>query len=1094
MNEMQIRQPENNEWGLPQKPLPIIPRKQALAEFEAILPLDAPERVLNVHGGGGRGKTWFLWSLQRYCEKKGLLYNIQPIDFYDTAHQRAFGVMDAIVQALDPKGEYFKAYLESGLVREREQRIFLQCLQDLAQDYCKDGQRGIVLMFDTYEVVREGRAGRWLLGAFLEAANDIAVVISGRSKIIAAETNAPIRFCEPGNFSILEIADYIRETFARCEVPLTQDDIKQIAERIHQYSDGIPVVVSLTLDVVNLYVSSSGILLDVGGVLSILEDARRKGDFETGLIEKVVELLGTRPEQQWALLYMAHLRRRFNEDIYGFLQGKSADVPSADLDPFALFYIVKYRQLDEQETSVLLHDLIRERIHGRYWQGAIPTQMVLRGRQEGLFPPDLDELWTPYCDPEKEVPQIGASELKQILRWLNDKIIAYCEEWQARLKAEQDALDRETEFLKWEARERRRQALSAEQLLYELDRDLEEGWRHFRRDYKDAFEAYRQGYCEQLELTILNAWSEQELSPNAPLGPRRAEIQEMVRVRQIWWKIRFGLEARKQGIGQLQTLRQEIKKRPEGECQELLADTMGALGWAYALEGDIAHSIICREEAATLYEKVGLLEERGWALNFLGESHARQGDFQRADCLWEEAIEIAQRQKPPDEEEIASIMMKRARYKNLSGELGLALGYSKIAEALFRKVGDMRRLGSTLNFQGRIYLANERFRHAKEAFHNAQNLLSKYGDPEDEALLQIGWGEFYRRRAGEMDLKSAHEHLDRAVRIAASTGYEEWKATAQGELGALFRDEAHELMLKSQPDAARHAWKKAKEHLEEALGWARQNQTWFLVADFLSDLCDLCFNQYQFGMDIRGELESYLDQLEEVAHKHNFARYFYRVAELRADLYYDKREYRKAAEHYLLACEASGLHTHASHEFRRSYDSLVGKLEKQLSKLPLKDRATLAEWAIRWWAQREQAGKHPQLVLACQRMLYPAQARLEEEAAEATFAEGQEADKVGEREIAKQHYDEAFHLYVQACYHYGLLTAASYENYAAYIALVDRLERRLYDLERPEDILYYSKYVEAEWYNLGQAIAHSSVLEVCQRAREMSRLLVEGTS
>ena len=1069
---------------------PIIPREQAIAEFEKILPLSAPERVLNVYGGGGTGKTWFLWGLQKHCKDKGLLYNKQLIDFYDTAHQRIAGVMRSIMQELDPDGDYFGPYL--ALRKQFDQKwaegygsrplwplikqmdsTFLQCLQNLARARRKNGRRGVVLMFDTYEVVREGRVGRWLLDEFLEAAEDVAVVIACRPPEIAVDkAKALIRFWKPENFSVLEIAAYIQKTFGRY---FAQEDIQQIAEQIHRDSDGLPILVALALDVANLAAPS----LDINGILHTLDEAKRRGDFETGLIEKIITL-ETTPEprwaQQWALLYMAHLRRRFNEDIYGFLQGKSADASSADLDDFATFYIVKHHPLREPETSVLLHDRVREKIHKRFWEGSIPTRMVMRGRQEHLFPPDLDKLWAPYCDLKKGVLQIEALALNPILHWLDNKIIAYCENRRARLKEKQDALDKEKEFSKWVEYERRRQALSAEQLLYELDRDLEKGWRRFRRIYRDAFEAYKQGYCEQLELTVLSAWSEQELSPDDPLGPRRAEIQEMVRVRQNWWRIRYDREARKRAIRYLETLRQKIEERTEGERQELQADVIGALGWAYALEGALGRSIAYRERAAMLYEKAGLPQERGWVLNFLGESYARLGDFQRADRLWEEAIEIARHQKPPDKAEIASITMKRAYYKNLGGELGPALGYSKVAEALFQDLEDWRRLGSTLIYQGRIYLANERFRHAEEAFNKAQDLLSKYGDPEDEALLHIGWGEFYRRRAKEGDFERAHKHLEQAIKIADSTGYEERKTAAQGELGALFRDEARKLASKGQLDAARRAWGKAKGHLEEALGWARKNQTWLLVADFLSDLCDLYADQHKWGVKGREDLEATLKDLEKVARDYNYTRYLFRVAEMQADLDYEDKNYDSAIEGYIRACEAIGLQTRIARAFRNTYDELVGKIEKRLRKLPDEDQVRLAQMAIRLWAQTGHAGGHPQLISACQRVLYPAQSRLEERVADDAFKKGE--------------YNKAFEHYVRACHLIGQRTDDSYENYRHYAQLVSKLERRFFDLEDPEDILHYSRYVEEEWHNLGNTTKHGAVLEICHRAQEMARLMM----
>jgi len=1035
-----------------------------------------------VYGGGGTGKTWFLWGLQEYCKDKGLLYNKQVIDFYDTAHQCAFGVMHTIARELDPEQEYFKDFLEAlklGFEREQEQWIFLQRLRDLARDHHKNGERGVVLVFDTYEVVREGRVGRWLLGAFLEAAEDIAVVIAGRPKIAVKEAETLIRFCEPGNFSISEIAEYIRKTFARREVPLTQNNVNQIAERIYQdSSNGIPILVALALDVINLYVSTyGGIPLNISSIFDILDEAKSKGDFEIGLIEEMIKLLRTRPEQQWALLYMAHLQRRFNEDIYDFLQGKSADAPPTDLDPFALFYIVKYRLLEEQEVSVLLHDRVRERMHKRFWEDSMPVQWVDIGQRANLFPPDLISLWTPY----PEEGDFQGEQLNSILNWLDKKIIEYCEKRRERMRKQQidiakqdpDWRDKPEKVAEWNRLERQCEALTAEQLLYEMDQDLERGWHRFRRIYKDAFEAYRHGYCEQLELTVLNAWSKRELSLKDPLGPRRVEIQEMVRVRRNWWRIRFGLEARKRAIQQLETLRRTVKERGRDERQELLADVMGALGWAYALEGDISRSIFCRERAATLYEKAGLSDERGWALNFLGESYARLGDFQRADALWDEAIKVARHQEPPNRTEIASILMKRAHYKNLNGELSPALGYSKVAEALFKDLEDWRRLGSTLIYQGRIYLANERFRHAEEAFNKAQDLLSKYGDPEDEALLHIGWGEFYRRRAKEGDFERAHKHLEQAIKIADSTGYEERKAAAQGELGALFRDEARKLASKGKLDAARRAWGKAKGHLEEALGWARKNQTWLLVADFLSDLCDLYADQHKWGVKGREDLEATLKDLEKVARDYNYTRYLSRVAEMRADLDYEDKNYDSAIEGYIRACEAIGLQTRA---FRNTYDELVGKIEKRLRKLPDEDQVRLAQMAIRLWAQTGHAGGHPQLISACQRVLYPAQSRLEERVADDAFKKGE--------------YNKAFEHYVRACHLIGQRTDDSYENYRHYAQLVSKLERRFFDLEDPEDILHYSRYVEEEWHNLGNTTKHGAVLEICHRAQEMARLMM----
>jgi tetratricopeptide (TPR) repeat protein len=1130
MNEMQTQQSQNNEVSMPEVLPPAISRKRTLADFEAILPLDAPERVLNVHGGGGLGKTWFLKDLRIYCDKHDLLHNKQLIDFYDTAHHRVSGLITSIIQELDPNREFFGPYLKirAEFDRLRAQGFggraleklgkemdcaFFTALQELGTARRRlDGKKGVVLLLDTYEVVKDGRVGRWLLEDLLGqtenicavednpppimATQDVAVVIAGRPRIDESRTQAPIRFCSPGNFSPEEINQYVQELFGRYkDLPFDAEDMEALILWIVDRTGGVPVVVALALDLANLYISAyhDTPALSGEGLLSVLQEAERRGDLATGLIEQIVDLLGSVPEQQWAILYMTHLRRRFTQRLYSALQGKP---PShiGSLSAFEHLYMTKYRHLrgtfrlpseevqQFEEATVSLHDWIRERAYRRYWQGSIPVNTVVQGRSAGVFPPDLDDLWNQACDWESAPSEIPCENLRPILRWLDDKAIEFYEAHRHKLREAQAQIDREADPSRWVEYEYQQHALMAEQLLYELDRDMEVGWRHWRRAYDEAFESYQQGYCEQLELTILSAWSEQELSSDASEGPRRSEIRRMATIRQIWWRIRHGEESRERAIQYLESFCQDPE---EGKQKELLADVLSALGWAYALEGDSDRAIACREQAATLYKALGFSRDRERVLNFLGESYAKRGDFWQADECWTEALEIARQQEPKDEAEIASVAMKLAYYKNLAGELGPALGYTKVAEELFQRVGDSRRLGAALNYQGRVYLANGRFRHAYDALQEAEKLLKRVGDPEDIALLRISWGEFYRRRATssdqakEEDFNRSQEQLTGAIQMIMEEKAPEYcKIEAQGELGTLFRDRAHQLADFGQLDAARRAWAKAEELLKTALEWAEVHQVWFKVADFLDDLCELHAEQHRFGIDSRPALEVYLDKLEKVACKRNYPRYLSRLAERRAELLFEDKEYEKAIGQYIQACEAIGVQTHAGRKFRDVYDTLVERLEEQLRNLPSdQEQATLAAKAIHLWARTGYADHYFQLVLACQRVFYVAQSRLDERAADIAFKEGR--------------YDDAFYLYVQACDHIGQLTTASHSYYAMYSALLSKLERRLYDLNEAEKTLHYSQYVEEDWHRLGNTAKHWAMLEICQRTQEMARLILE---
>ncbi|MEO0248302.1 MAG: hypothetical protein ABIN58_01940, partial [candidate division WOR-3 bacterium] len=136
----------------------IITRPQALEEFEAILPLDSPARVLNVHGEAALGKTAFLKGLQKYCQEHGFLYNHNLIDFYDTVHHKVSGVVASIIRELDPEKQFFASYLalRSEFDRRRAEgyggyaleplghqmdQEFLRCLHKLGKARRTDGRR-----------------------------------------------------------------------------------------------------------------------------------------------------------------------------------------------------------------------------------------------------------------------------------------------------------------------------------------------------------------------------------------------------------------------------------------------------------------------------------------------------------------------------------------------------------------------------------------------------------------------------------------------------------------------------------------------------------------------------------------------------------------------------------------------------------------------------------------------------------------------------------------------------------------------------------------------------------------------------------------
>jgi hypothetical protein len=1155
-----------NSSGTPDLRKRIIRRAQEHDDFEAVLPLDSTEHALLVEAVGGLGKTWFLRGLQLECEEKGILHNRVLIDFYDTPSQRLSGLMHQIIKEIDPDGVHYRPYLDlrkefdekwqqteeifndeppligggarSGRAQTPESaganwftqneraaklnEVFLECTREYGLAHRKGNQRGVALFFDTYEVVREGRVGRWFAREFVPASQDIVVVVATRPSYDGSPMLFPkrsVRHCTPGNFTEQQILEYLRVQWSgnpaglsdAADLALTPEQVSTLASLIYRHSGGLPVLVTLAHDIITLTSTST-----FDDVRRILSEAAAADSFLEGLIEKLIEALGDdkfrgHVYQQWAVLYMALFRRRFNGEIYAFLQGKPRPDSQCDLGVFQDFGVVKSRGYNSEtgvenhqsgEASVLLHDIVRDAIYERFWRRSLPKQIVMRGQREGVFPQELAATWDDSMA-MAQTDDIDSSNLRPALDWLNNRIAEYYESEERRHRDQQQSSQDSTS---WKHSEVRRQALCVERFLYELDRDTGQTWRRIRREYDEAFEAYRQGYCELLELTVLSAWSHEE----ATAGSYQAEIKDMMRVRQWWWRIRHSQEARYRAMQHLGKLLRESSGSPRSQ-RELSADIHSALGWASELDGELENAIQHREASVKLYRELAFERELERVLNFLGLSYAQQGTFKHADKCWEEALDIALRQNPRDHAEIGSVAMKRAYYKGLSGELSPAIGYINLAQRHFDQAGDPRRLGMCLAYKARIYLSNVRFGHADRALNEAEKLLTRVANEDDEALWRTARSEFLRRRAIdqieklapsregqrdndngakmaaiEHDLSNAETYLQDVLTIAHRNnkpmllGIE-----ALGERGALFRDRARFLAEQDNLDKAWEYWRCARTDLEAALKQSRELRAWFFVANLLDDLCDLYSDQRRLIPNHDARLDAgnksperllleHLDELESVAKDHDYDRFRSRVAEKRAKLSFERGDFRDAIRYTVLACEAVGLHTHSGHMFRNSYDKLVGDLEQRLRKLPTDEqRVELSQEAITLWGGRR-LGAHPQLIIACERVLHPAQASILEREADAAF---------------KQHdTDSAFKKYTEACHRIALRANDTYTNYAEYSRLVAKLERRLYNLDDPKDVEVYADLVESWWLQYGHFIDHPSVIDVCNRAKQMSRM------
>lgn len=139
-------------------------REEELAIFKSLISSDQPkERILNISGTGGIGKSSLLDQFRRICEEQG----------------KSFFLLDSLEFNKSPKG--FAIRIISGLkevyVEESQDEKLVELAINLLNQIANS--RGLVFAIDTFEEMNE--LDDWLRQSFLSRlSSNILVVLSGR--------------------------------------------------------------------------------------------------------------------------------------------------------------------------------------------------------------------------------------------------------------------------------------------------------------------------------------------------------------------------------------------------------------------------------------------------------------------------------------------------------------------------------------------------------------------------------------------------------------------------------------------------------------------------------------------------------------------------------------------------------------------------------------------------------------------------------------------------------------------------------------------------------------------------------------------------
>ncbi len=326
-------------------------RKEYLDQFKTLLtaPPGSPY-ILNLRGQGGMGKTKILQEFVEICEQKQISH-AGIIDFYSAELNSRISALEyEIVNRLTQTdvGNFFADYwqLRQGFEQERnlvsEQKLIKQFGLDLSswsEQVAAKGKRG-VLIFDTFEAVKDNLVGVRLLNEWLPGLKSAVVVLSGRQleneiefpiEIVDLVINAPVDI-----FTKKEAMNYLNER--QVWQAIEEDGVSEV---LFELTGQRPLLLALSTDWILEHVSFGSVSP------ATLVEGIGQDDFERKLVENLPNVGVLRYPEREILPYMAHIPRPFDAELIHFL---FPDIASAEaktiLHNLSQLSFIKERQED----------------------------------------------------------------------------------------------------------------------------------------------------------------------------------------------------------------------------------------------------------------------------------------------------------------------------------------------------------------------------------------------------------------------------------------------------------------------------------------------------------------------------------------------------------------------------------------------------------------------------------------------------------------------------------------------------------------------------------------------------------------------------
>lgn len=822
-------------------------RQKEIEQFEHLLKQTSRNQwAILLWGEGGVGKTQLLRKFLQIAarafppEQGGRVFSEDSIlDLYWTENRREESLLKNLALRLDAEGfqEFFsalKAY-EEGAGAE-EDIVNAETLREaFLAGYKRLPAEHIVLAFDTAERVTESvlRFFRGLLQEMHAEKPGTLVLLAGRPESLDKIRAAFGETCDPWKINYLQEEDI--EAYLKVE-NLTWIQKDALAQILH-LTGGKPIRVALVVD----WLKEGN---DLDDLLRDLKNRPREVD--RSLVRRVANV---QYPEDWLILYMALLSRRFNLELASLLlSGLSADL-SQHLKEMCRFSFVKYYppSPSQPQGNWQLHDEMRDLLNLYIWPEQDPTGGIRRRALSSI----IENYYVPKLK--------GNPEFSESLDLQQERLYYTLQ------------VDFEQAFKEYE----------------ELAREAEKNGER-TASYFEVLNNELSPYESRMSERQRRTWRVNQVIAASLISEKSAQKQALDTIAGENWQtwdaasqaeLRYRLALIYQRSGN--------QKRLLDLCSLQMGEDGTQGEWIQWFESVL-------QENLTSGERLSILLDYARLLSAVGLVYRSQNRLNNAITCFQESIRICElaKQVPGVEQKTVALAIANAQ-NNLGyaylrlGRVDEALAECQAALDIRKHFGSARDIGYSYNVIGTIRVEQLRPEEAVTCFQQARNAFESARFETGLGLVLVAhgrllrqWGE-YREISGEPPEKAREKYeaaepmLNQAVGIFRRTGDQANLMESLNEKGTLLRQ------LKR--------WKEAEECYKESLQISKNLGNRYRQSDNECDLGILYFRQ--------GELKRALEHAERAAELTEEIQAYYLKAKTRqtaAEIYLKQKEYEHA--------------------------------------------------------------------------------------------------------------------------------------------------------------------------------------------------------